>query len=207
VRYCCHVRGSSATAPALNKLSDIGRPGAPADSPDDGGGYLGPTRQRALQRSLSCQRRGCDIRLLHQPIECRSAGLGHWFVRHSQSGERSAGFGGILFGLECHKQRLGVFQHCTPQKLCFSHLCRCTSAASGRRLAPCQAPSLNQRPLAFDEVAATRARWEALYTLRCRRDARWHAWHVRWPSCCAPSIASPPRLAKVPWTKCVLGGD
>jgi hypothetical protein len=52
----------------------------------------------------------------HQAIECRLAGLGHWFVGHSQSGEWTAGFGGVLFGLKCRKQRLGgVFPHCAPQ--------------------------------------------------------------------------------------------
>jgi hypothetical protein len=119
--------------PYLNKLSNIRRPGAPADSPDDGGGYLGAadTRQRALLRSLSCQRRGFDIRLLHQPIECRSAGLGHWFVRHSQSGERSTGFGGVLFGLECHKQRLGVFQHWRPSKIAVVEAAAVSGMAGG----------------------------------------------------------------------------
>jgi hypothetical protein len=49
----------------------------------------------------------------HQAIECRLAGLGHWFVRHSQSGEWTAGFAGVLFGLKRHKQCLGgVFPHC-----------------------------------------------------------------------------------------------
>jgi hypothetical protein len=47
------------------------------------------------------------IRLAYQAVECPLAGLGHWLVRHSQSGEWTAGFDGLLFGLKRREQLLG----------------------------------------------------------------------------------------------------
>jgi hypothetical protein len=96
------------------------------------GGYAPShsTHWWALQRFVGCPPRGHCIPFAHQAIKCRSAGLGHWFVWHSQSGELNgrAGLSGVLFGLECRKQR----RACLPTSLLHPPHAHSTGAASMR---------------------------------------------------------------------------
>jgi hypothetical protein len=70
-----------------------------------GPGWYAPAAPGASAAFPSRQPRRHSVGFAHQAIECRLAGLGHWFVRHSQSGDWTAGFGGLLFGLECRRPR------------------------------------------------------------------------------------------------------